>query len=76
VCLRQGDPRPTSKDSIIRGPKRWNNRTKVSSPPTHNSLAGALGISTHELRICIAENRVRAVLLGGFREPGIAADTT
>jgi hypothetical protein len=38
------------------------------------TMARALGISTHELRICIAENRVGAALLDRFREPGIAAD--
>jgi hypothetical protein len=40
------------------------------------TMARALGISTHELRICIAENRVGAALLERFREPGIAADNT
>jgi hypothetical protein len=40
------------------------------------TMARALGISTHELRICIAENRVSAALLERFREPGIAADNT
>jgi hypothetical protein len=40
------------------------------------TMARALGISTHELRICIAENRVGAALLDRFREPGIAADNT
>ena len=39
------------------------------------TMARALGISTHELRICIAENRVGAVL-ERFRDAGIAADNT
>jgi len=40
------------------------------------TMARALGISTHELRICIAENRVGAALQARFRERGIAADNT
>jgi hypothetical protein len=40
------------------------------------TMARALGISTHELRICIAENRVGAALLARFRESRIAADNT
>ena len=38
------------------------------------TMARALGINTHKLRICIAENRVGAALLERFREPRIAAD--
>jgi hypothetical protein len=37
-------------------------------------MARALGISTHELRICIAENRVGAALLERFREPENTTD--
>jgi hypothetical protein len=40
------------------------------------TMARALGISTHELRICIAENRVGAALLARFRDPEIATDNT
>jgi hypothetical protein len=40
------------------------------------TMARALGISTHELRNCIAENRVGAALLEKFREARIAADNT
>jgi hypothetical protein len=37
-------------------------------------MARALGISTHELRIYIAENHVGAAFLERFREAEIAAD--
>jgi hypothetical protein len=40
------------------------------------TMARALGISTHELRICVAEGRIGSALLERFREPGIAADNT
>jgi hypothetical protein len=40
------------------------------------TMARALGISTHELRGCIAEGRIGSALLDRFREPGIAADNT
>jgi hypothetical protein len=38
------------------------------------TMARALGISTHELRNCIAENRVGAALLERFREPENTTD--
>ena len=38
------------------------------------TMARALGISTHELRVCIAEGRIGSAWLERFREPGIAAD--
>jgi len=40
------------------------------------TMARALGISTHELRICIADGRIGSALLDRFREPLIAADNT
>jgi hypothetical protein len=40
------------------------------------TMARALGISTDELRICIAENRIGSALLERFREPVIATDNT
>ena len=40
------------------------------------TMARALGISTHELRACIAEGRIGSALLDRFREPLIAADNT
>jgi hypothetical protein len=40
------------------------------------TMARALGISTHDLRVCIAEGRIGSALLERFREPRIAADNT
>ncbi len=40
------------------------------------TMARALGISTHELRVCIAEGQIGSALLERFREPRIAADNT
>jgi hypothetical protein len=40
------------------------------------TMARALGISTHELRVCIAEGRIGSALLDRFREPRRAADNT
>src|SRR5579864_9787991 len=37
------------------------------------TMARALGIRTHDLRVCIAENRIGTALLERFREP---EDTT
>ena len=33
------------------------------------TMARALGISTHELRICIADGRIGSALLDRFRDP-------
>jgi hypothetical protein len=38
------------------------------------TMARALGISTHELRVCIAEGRIGSALLERFREPVITTD--
>jgi hypothetical protein len=38
------------------------------------TMARALGISAHELRICIAENRIGSALLERFREPENTTD--
>jgi hypothetical protein len=54
-------------------------RCALASKHVHHCyrcVARALGISTHELRNCIAENRVGAALLERFREAGIVADNT
>ena len=40
------------------------------------TMARALGISTDELRICIAENQIGKALLERFREPAITTDNT
>ena len=40
------------------------------------TMARALGLTTHELRNCIAENRIGTALLDRFREPLLAADNT
>ena len=40
------------------------------------TMARALGISTHELRVCIGEGRIGSALLDRFREPQMAADNT
>src|SRR5260370_26585132 len=40
------------------------------------TMARALGISTHDLRICIADGRIGSALLERFRGPRIAADNT
>jgi hypothetical protein len=38
------------------------------------TMARALAISTHELRVCIAEGRIGSALLDRFRDPVIATD--
>jgi hypothetical protein len=38
------------------------------------TMARALGISTHELRVCIAEGRIGSALVDRFRDPVIATD--
>jgi len=40
------------------------------------TMARALGISTHELMNCIADGRIGSALLNRLREPRIAADNT
>jgi hypothetical protein len=40
------------------------------------TMARALGINTHELRVCIGEGRIGSALLDRFREPQMAADNT
>ena len=57
----------------------WTGLINNGQLPT--SLAGvrmvrALGIRSHELRVCIAEGRIGSALLARFREPRIAADDT
>lgn len=38
------------------------------------TMARALGIRTHELKVCIAEGRIGSALLDSFRQPRMAAD--
>jgi hypothetical protein len=40
-----------------------------SSESFAETMARALGISTHELRVCIADGRIGSALLERFREP-------
>jgi hypothetical protein len=40
------------------------------------TMARALGISTHELKACIGEGRIGSALLDRFREPVFATDNT
>ena len=48
----------------------------VQSESFAETMARALGIRTHDLRVCITEGRIGLALLERFREPRIAADNT